>query len=376
MGTKGGSAPQPDPRVGQAALENAQLGRDYLAFSKEQFAAENKRNDEVAALAKEVANDQLAASKTAQQWSAEDRARYKTVFQPLQDELVNTAKTWDSAERQASRAAEARADVLNNAAAAATARQRSQAAMGVSPDSGRFAGVERAADTGTALAAAGAENNARSDVRKEAIALKGDAVNIGSGLPSSAAGSLGLGINAGSSAAGTSAGAAAGYSRGIGIMQNGFQGAMQGYTNQANILNNQYQNQLNAWQAQQQAGAGLFGALGSVAGAAIMASSEEYKEDKRPVKNVLDAVRKMPVEEWTYKPGIADEGRHIGPYAEDFHAATGKGDGKGIPVVDAIGVALGAIQELDRKVTKLSDGPRARAQRPPASARGIFRKAA
>lgn len=348
-----GKAPSPDPNIGIAALKEAKLGEDYLAFAREQYAAENKRNDELAALTKEVSADQLQASKTAQQWAAEDRSRYKSVFQPVQDELIRTAKTWDSAERQSEVAAEARADVERNAAAAEASRARTMASMGVDPRSGRYAGVERSADTMTALAAAGAENNARGAVRKEAIALKGDAVNMGNGLPSSAAGSLGLGINAGSTAAATTAGGNAGYTRSIGVMQGGYQTAMQGYGNQANILNQQFQNQLSAWQAQQQAGSGLFSALGGVAGAAIIASSEEYKTDKRPARGVLDAVRDMPVEEWTYKPGIADGGRHIGPYAEDFQAATGKGDGKTIPVVDAIGMSLGAIQELAEEVDRI-----------------------
>jgi hypothetical protein len=275
------------------------------------------------------------------------------VFQPLQDELISTASTWDSKERQDKMASEARADVINNAAAQAGQRGRAMASMGVSPASGRYAGVERSADTATALATAGAENNARNTIRKEAVALKGDAVNMGNGLPSSAASSLGLGVNAGSTAVGTTAAGNAGYTQSLGVLKDGYGTAMSGYGQQASILNGLYSNQLSAWQAKQQSAGGMFNALGSVAGAAIMASSKDYKMDKAPAKDVLGAVREMPVESWTYKPGIADEGRHIGPYAEDFQAATGKGDGKTIPIVDAIGISLGAIQELDRKLTRM-----------------------
>lgn len=63
----------------------------------------------------------------------------------------------------------------------------------------------------------------------------------------------------------------------------------------------------------------------------------------------------MPVEEWTYKQGVADEGRHIGPYAEDFQAATGKGDGKTINLMDAVGVNMKATQELSQKVEQVAD---------------------
>lgn len=62
----------------------------------------------------------------------------------------------------------------------------------------------------------------------------------------------------------------------------------------------------------------------------------------------------MPVEQWKYKDGMGDGGEHIGPYAEDFQAATGKGDGATIPVVDAIGVTMKAVQELNQKVDKIA----------------------
>ena len=63
----------------------------------------------------------------------------------------------------------------------------------------------------------------------------------------------------------------------------------------------------------------------------------------------------MPVDEWQYKRGVADGGkqRHVGPYAEDFKRETGKGDGKTIPVVDAIGTTMGAVKELSAKVDRL-----------------------
>lgn len=63
----------------------------------------------------------------------------------------------------------------------------------------------------------------------------------------------------------------------------------------------------------------------------------------------------MPVEKWRYKEGTGmDDAEHVGPYAEDFKEATGLGDGKTINVVDAIGITMGAIQELSRKVDNLA----------------------
>lgn len=158
---------------------------------------------------------------------------------------------------------------------------------------------------------------------------------------------------------GTTLGANSAFQQNNALMGQGFQGAMQGYAGQGNTLNNLYGSQLQGWSAQQQAAgasaAGLFSGIGTLAGAALIASSRDYKEDKQPVGGALAAVESMPVEQWKYKDGIADGGKHIGPYAEDFQAATGKGDGKSIPVQDAIGVTMAAVQELSANVKDITD---------------------
>lgn len=271
----GGSAPSPDPAIGQAALKEAELGEEWLAFSREQFGVANERQAEQDKIANEVTQQQLDASRQAQQWATVDRDRYNKTFKPLQDEFIDTAKNWDSAERQQKVADEAKADVLTNASEQRAASERNMASMGVSPTSGRFAGVERAGELGTTLAAAGAQNNARNTVRNQAVAMKADAINMGSGLAVNPASSLGLGVSAGSAAMGTTSANNAQAAGNAQIMGNGYKAAMSGYGNQASILNQQYGNQLNAWQAQQQASANSTGALaggiGSMVGMGMMA---------------------------------------------------------------------------------------------------------
>ena len=82
-------------------------------------------------------------------------------------------------------------------------------------------------------------------------------------------------------------------------------------------------------------------------------SAKRLKEYKRPTRSLLAAVEMLPVERWKYKKGVADEGEHIGPYAEDFRELFGIGDGETINVIDALGVCLKAIQELSAKVNDL-----------------------
>ena len=360
MFKKGSSkAPDADPRIGEAALKEAQLGEDWLKFAQDSYKTSTERQTEQDKLANEVTKNQLDASKQAQGWATEDRDRYTNVFQPLQDEFIDQAKNWDSAERQDKVAAEAKADVQNNAALARQASERNMASMGVDPTSGRYAGVARAGEQATGLAAAGAENNARNTVRNQAVAMKADAVNMGNGLAVNPGTSLGLSSSAGSAAYGTTAANNA-QSAGLGsIMGQGYQAAMSGYGSQASILNQQYNSQLNAWQAQNSASAGasssLWGGIGSMAGMGMsMMSSKDYKEDKKPVGGALEVIESLPVESWKYKDGIADGEHHVGPYAEDFKEKTGLGDGKSIPIVDGIGLTMKAVQELSEKVEDLA----------------------
>ncbi|MCH7667037.1 MAG: tail fiber domain-containing protein [Acidobacteria bacterium] len=83
-------------------------------------------------------------------------------------------------------------------------------------------------------------------------------------------------------------------------------------------------------------------------GSLIQLSSRESKTDFRQIepRQVLAKVLDLPMAYWRYKTEEEDV-RHLGPMAEDFHAAFGLGpDDQGIPLLDAGGVALAAIQGL------------------------------
>ena len=65
---------------------------------------------------------------------------------------------------------------------------------------------------------------------------------------------------------------------------------------------------------------------------------------------ILDKVAALPIEQWRFK--AEPEGvKHVGPMAQDFHAAFGLGTRPtGIATVDADGVALAAIQALNQRL--------------------------
>jgi trimeric autotransporter adhesin len=84
----------------------------------------------------------------------------------------------------------------------------------------------------------------------------------------------------------------------------------------------------------------------------VLVSDRNAKEKFTPVsvRSVLDKVVSLPVTEWSYKSDA--DVRHIGPMAQDFHAAfeLNGPDERHISVVDEGGVAFAAIQGLNEKL--------------------------
>jgi len=102
----------------------------------------------------------------------------------------------------------------------------------------------------------------------------------------------------------------------------------------------------------------------TVNGTFVSASDRDAKESISPVdsREVLAKVVSLPIARWTYKHDAGSE--HIGPMAQDFHAAFGLGgDDKHIAMVDADGIALAAIQALAKENAEIrEDNERMRAE--------------
>jgi hypothetical protein len=316
-GKGGGSAPAPDPAIGQSAMKNIELGQNWLDFAKEQFAEGNKRQTVTDALNTSVVKQQIATQDQANTWAQQDRSRTLGTFQPVEDAFVKTAQEYDTPEKQAEAAATAKADVLSNSATQQETQQRQMASMGIDPTSGRYAGITRANDTNTALASAGAQNNARQLVRDKGLALKADAINMGKGLASSTAAAYGIGTNAGNSAVANNASANAQFGQNGQAMGQGFNGAIGANSSAGNMLNNLYGNQLSAWSAQQQANATSSGGLGSMIGTlgvgamnygpAMMASDERLKTN---IKKVGQLDNGLNLYSYEFKDEFKDEFGH------------------------------------------------------------------
>ena len=87
------------------------------------------------------------------------------------------------------------------------------------------------------------------------------------------------------------------------------------------------------------------------------ASDRNLKEDFQDVdvQDVLTKISHLPITTWKYKRD-KEPIRHIGPVAQDFHAAFRMGQSeKTISVTDASGVALAGIQALNSRCNDLQE---------------------
>ena len=105
----------------------------------------------------------------------------------------------------------------------------------------------------------------------------------------------------------------------------------------------------------------LFSNAGASAGVSLAASGTSWsvvsdrnqKKDLAPIdsRDVLEKLAAIPISRWHYNWEQSGETPHLGPMAQDFKAAFYPGrDDKSITTLEADGVALAAIQGLNKKL--------------------------
>ena len=347
-----------------AALASAEVGREALAFYKEQFAQAAPVRDRANQIALEVAQQQLDASKS-QQAIADDYAAYnKNTFRPLEQGIVADAQTYDTPEKRQAAADAAMSDVNQAFAKTTAATARTLAANGVNPGSARAMAVQQGQAVDQAKANAGAAYLARKGVEATGQALKMDAASLGRNLPSSQTAAVQTALQAGNSAAGNAQTPVNVATQATQTMGQGYGTAISGNQAAGNLYGQAAQIQANADNG------GLWGALGSLGGAAISKwSDENLKTDITPTDpdQALEEVTSTPVSDWKYSPakmaakGIPMEpdmeGEQTGPMAQDVAATMGEEaapGGKKINLVAMNGKTMAAVQALDKKVDRLA----------------------
>lgn len=194
------SAPAPDyAPLANASEESARimagLGREQLGFARQQYA-------EMSPLLRQIAEQQRAAQDEQMQ-QARDYYRYQTeTFRPVERGLVAEAQKFDTEEYRNQLAQQAAADAGRAFGLTQAATQRASAAMGINPNSGRFAGMQQQGQNALAAQRAAAMTGTRQQAQQMGFARKLDVTGLGRGLPGASAAAYG-----GATAAGSAAGA-------------------------------------------------------------------------------------------------------------------------------------------------------------------------
>lgn len=258
--------PKPDPAIGQAAMQNADIAQQQLDVAKQQLAWEKDRATVQDPLVQKIVDQQISqgdanAARSDEQWNI-----YKSLFQPVEARMVSDANNFDSQERKDRMAGQAAADVTQGYASANDQNQRAMERMGVNPNSGRFQALGNEMALGQAKDTAGAMNKARTDTELQGIALRTGAAQFGRNMPNTGIAADSVALNAGNSATSNLNAGNAAHAAGLNSAAQWFGGAQAGNQSAANIGLGLYQSQLQRNQMQTNQLNSTLGGIGGLVG--------------------------------------------------------------------------------------------------------------
>jgi hypothetical protein len=280
----------------KAAEIQAGLGRDQLAFAKEQYGRS-------APILERIANQQMAAQ---DEQLAQGRDYYnyqKDTYRPLEQGLVADAQRFNTDAYREQLTSKAAADVGLAFGQSQAMNQRSMAAMGVNPNSGRFAGMQQQSGLAQAANRANVMTGTRAQADQMGYARKLDAAGLGRGLAGASAGAYGGATNAGSQAGLNAQSAGQNYmgnmAIGSGTIANGQNMQIQGLSN---VLNNQTSAFINTQGS-------VLGDIGGIMGGAAAMKTAGFS-DRRLKENIVEAGvdqrTALTLYEFNYKKEVGD----------------------------------------------------------------------
>lgn len=274
----GGSAPSPDPNIGRAQMMLAQISQEYLESWKTQVWPEMQQQ---AAKQEARADEQFALDRQTREFQTqiaqEQYQRYTDVYRPLQDQMIQEAKDYNTEANFQRQAALAMGDVNQQFQIGREANRMQMRSYGIDPTSGRYQGQEAATGVMESAAKAAAATKARTAAEQLGWARRMDAIGLGQGVFGNQATSTGLALTAGNQALGAGQTAMGNYAQMGQSMGSAYGGAMQGWGQLGQLGVQNYNAQVNAYAAQQQANAtqnagfagGIGSAIGGLGGAAL-----------------------------------------------------------------------------------------------------------
>lgn len=278
MGKKSNPAPPDYTPLAEASAEAAKimgdLGQQQLDFAKLQY-------EQNSPILKEIANMQMAAQQQ-QMDQAQEYYQYQIdTFRPLEQQLVADAQNFNTEAYRDQVASRAAADAGRAFGISQAQNQRAMAAMGVNPNSGRFASMNAATGLQQAASRAAAMTGARTQAEQMGYARQLDAAGLGRGLAGASAAAYAGATNAGSQGGINTQSAGLNYmsgmAQGAGTIGQGQQMQLSGLSN---VLNNQTQTYINTQDS-------FLGDLGGLLGGAASVYTA-FGSDRRIKDNIVE----------------------------------------------------------------------------------------
>lgn len=352
-----------------AAGSASALGQDQLAWDKTQYYDQKPIRDQSSQAALDLMQQQSALAKKQGDIASNYDAYNTSTFRPLEQSIVSNAEGYDTPERRAAAAAEARANVEGAYDSAQGGLARSLARTGNTYGSGRSQSLMQDAALSKAGAIAGATTGATRNVETVGNARMLDAANLGRNLPSSQATAASTAINASNSAVNSGTAAINDAAAGLAPVNAGYAGAIGGAGTAGQLYGqvaSQYQrNAANDTAWMQGLGQAAGNWAGTNAGSTALAGWLSDKKKKKGTGKMLSGAKALksiedtPVHEgWQYDPakGGPDEGgaTHDGPMAQDVAENMPEAsDGKSIDPVSMNGRVMAGMQELSKRVKRV-----------------------
>jgi hypothetical protein len=276
----------------EAARIQGKLGRDQLAFAKDQY-------ERSAPILEGIAQNQIDAQ-SQQMAQAKDYYDYRVnTFRPLEKSIVADAQNFNTEAYRDQIAGQAAADAGRAFGISQQQNQRAMASMGVNPNSGRFAAQQNATGLQQAAMRANAMTGARNQATQTGYARQLDAAGLGRGLAGASLGAYGGASSAGAMAGQNVQSASQNY---MGNMAIGSGTIAAGQNMQIQGLSSVLNNQTNAYVNSNDS---FLGDLGGALGGAASIYTAFGGSDRRIKENIdlvgVDEVTELNLYEFNYK---------------------------------------------------------------------------
>ena len=265
-GGKGGGPPAPNEGMIRQAETAEKIAGMQMDLAREFIDYAKKTADELNPVYKKIYEEQFKLQQILGKDAAEQSDYYRTIVRPFEQKLIADAEKGVEPGEIEKQAQKAKVDVEAAFANVQGQQQRQMARRGINMDSGAFQALNTQLMTQKALAQAGGMNQARDMAEDKAYARKQNIVAMTRGITPTASTSGQASSAIGGQAAGTRGLGANFMSGAYGQGSNMFGGASRSTGVAGNIYGQEYQGRLQAYNAEQQAQAGLGQGLGTLIG--------------------------------------------------------------------------------------------------------------